>query len=300
MLPTFVIIGAQKSASSFMHKCLADHPEIYLPRREIPFFESPDYEQGSIKQLEKLFEGRREQCLGIKRPNYIGKPEVPARIQTHLPNVKLIAVLRNPIDRAISAYFHKINYGFIPPLDVESGMRKMILDPSFSFKYKRSPEIIEFGYYYKYLSRYSQYMKNGLLLIFLHEDILSKPLESIQRAYNFLGVSPDFIPQSLNTRPSKVLYSLPRLKLRSHRNRFKYVYNEDRTRLFSKEMTLIDKMFAGAITKLDQKIMARYLPNKKPKVGLELRNMLYDLYASDIENLEHFLDRDLSAWKPCE
>ena len=69
MLPTLVIIRAQKSASSFMHKCLADHPEIYLPKREVPFFASPDYEQGSIKDLEKLLEGRREQILGIKRPN---------------------------------------------------------------------------------------------------------------------------------------------------------------------------------------------------------------------------------------
>ncbi|BAZ53682.1 sulfotransferase [Nostoc sp. NIES-4103] len=298
MLPNFVIIGAQKSASSFMQICLADHPDIYLPEGEIPFFESPDYEDSDIKQLEKIFEGRSEKCFGIKRPNYIGKAEVPERIQYHLPNAKLIVVLRNPIDRAISAYFHNIKYGFLPPLNLERGMREILFDSSFSSKYKRATEIIEFGYYYKYLSKYSEYMKNGRLLIFLHEDIVSKPLESIQLAYNFLDVSQDFIPKSLNSRPQEVIYSLPRLQLLQHRNRFIHEYNENRTRLSLKKMTVIDKICAGVITNLDQKFLSRYLPNSKPKVGLELRKILYDLYAKDIKSLEDYLHRDLSAWKP--
>lgn len=298
MLPTFVIIGAQKSATSFMQLCLANHPDIYLPQGETPFFESPDYENSDIDQLEKIFQGRSEKCVGIKRPNYIGKPEVPDRIQKHLPSAKLIAVLRNPIDRAVSAYFHYINYGFIPPLDVETGMRKLISDSSFVSEYKRSPEIIEFGYYHKYLSKYDYYTKNDQILIFLHEDILSKPLDSIQCAYDFLGVSRDFIPNSLSSRPHKVLYNLTRLKLLSHRNRFIYRYNDDRTRVFAKQMTPIDKVLAGAITTLDRKLLSKYLPNKKPKVGLEFRNLLYDLYANDIEALAGFINRDLSAWKP--
>ena len=283
-----------------MQKCLGEHPDIYLPQGETPFFESPDYDHSDIKQLEKIFEGRNEKCVGIKRPNYLGKPEVPERIKAHLPDAKLIAVLRNPIDRAISAYFHNINYGFIPPLDLETGMRRLIFEPSFSSKYKRAPEIIEFGYYHKYLSKYSQYMKNGQLLIFLHEDIVSKPLESVQRAYNFLGVSQDFIPSSLNSRPQKVLYNLTRLKFITYRNRFLYEYNEERTRLFPKKMTKIDKMFAEALTILDRKLLSKYLPNNKPVVGLELQNMLYDLYARDIESLANFIDRDLSAWQLCE
>ncbi len=296
MLPTFVIIGAQKSASSFMHACLADHPDIYMPHGEIPFFESPDYEHSNIEQLKKLFNGRSEKCVGIKRPSYIGKSEVPARIQTHLPNAKLIAVLRNPIDRAISAYFHNISYGFIPPLYAEIGMRKLILDTDFSSKFKRSQEVIEFGYYYKYLRKYSQYMTNNRLLIFLHEDILSKPLESIQRAYDFLGVSQHYISNCLNLRPQKGTYNLLGLKLLSFRNRLVYDYNEDRTRLFSKKKTLINKVFIKASMTLE-KLISIYLPNNKPKVGLELRNMLYDLYASDIESLADFIDRDLSDWK---
>jgi len=159
MLPNFVIIGAQKFASTFLQICLNDHPDIYLPHGETSFFESPDYEESEIRKFERIFNKRSEKCLGIKRPNYIGKPEVPKRIASHLPNAKLIAVQRNPIDRAISAYYHNINYGFVLPIDVEIGMRKLISDASFAEIYKRSSKIIEFGYYYKYLSKYKHYKK---------------------------------------------------------------------------------------------------------------------------------------------
>lgn len=298
MLPNFAIVGAQKSASTFLQACLNDHPDVYLPHGETPFFESPDYEQSDIQKLEKIFETRSEKCLGIKRPSYIGKPEVPERIASHLPNAKLIAVLRNPIDRAISAYYHQIDNGFIPPIDVEIGIRKLISEPSWAAKYKRASEIIEFGYYYKYLSKYNFYRENNQLLVFLHEDIVSKPLESVQKTYNFLGVSPKFIPKSLNSRPQKVLYNLTRLKFLSLRNRFMYVYNQDRTRLFAKKMTFLDKMIAKALTTTDREILSLFLANNKPKVTSELRNILYEMYAGDIESLESFIGRNLNAWQP--
>ena len=123
MLPNFVIIGAQKSASTFLQVCLSEHPDVFMPPGETPFFESPDYENSDISRLESLFNNRSESKLGIKRPSYIGKPEVPKRIEYHLPDAKLIAVLRNPIDRAVSAYFHYINNGFIPCINLEKGAR---------------------------------------------------------------------------------------------------------------------------------------------------------------------------------
>ncbi|MDX8339290.1 sulfotransferase domain-containing protein [Draconibacterium sp. IB214405] len=298
MLPTFVIIGAQKSASTFMQECLSDHSDIFLPHGETPFFESPDYENADIKELSKLFNGRTEKCLGIKRPNYIGKPEVPARIQKHLPNSKLIAVLRNPVDRAISAYFHNVNYGFIPPIDVEIGIRKIISKTSFVSDNKRSSEIIEFGYYYKYLKEYNYFIKNNNLLIFLHEDIISSPLDSIQIAYKYLDVNPNYIPKSLDDRPMKVLYNIHRLKWVVKRNRLLYMYNADKTRLSKKQLKFTDKVLAYSITKFDEKILSLFFPNQKPQISQELKNILYDLYLPDIKKLEKLIDRDLSIWKP--
>ena len=298
MLPNFVIIGAQKSASTFLQYCLNDHPDVYLPHGETPFFESPDYERSDIRDLEKSLANRCEKRVGIKRPSYIGKPEVPERISFHLPQAKLIAVLRNPIDRAISAYHHNIKYGFLPPIDIQVGMRKLISEPSFLSKYKRSSEIIEFGYYYKYLREYDHFKKNGQLLVFLHEDFLSDPLASVQIAFDFLGVHPDFIPKSLNSKPQKVTYNLTRLKFLSIRNRFMYEYEQDRTRLSPKKMTFMDKAIAGVITKIDQTILESLFGKNGPEVGSELRKIMYDLYDYDIELLEKLIGRNLSAWRP--
>ena len=229
MLPDFVIIGAQKSASTFLQTCLNDHPDIYLPRGETPFFESPDYEQSDLIDLESLFDQRHERCIGIKRPNYIGKPEVAGRIQHHLPDSKIIAVLRNPVYRAISAYYHNIRYGFLPPLPIETGMKKILLDPSFSTRHKRALEIIECGYYFKYLSQYAAHKQGRRLLVLLYDEILANPLESVQKAYVFLGVPKDHVPAPLYHRPQKVIYSMNRLKVLRFGNLLAFRYNQDRT-----------------------------------------------------------------------
>jgi len=92
-------------------------------------------------------------------------------------------------------------------------------------------------------------------------------------------------------------YNLKRLKLLRLRNRFRYVYNQDRTRLFTKKMTLIDKLAAGTITMVDRGLLSRYLADNRPKVGSELRRILYETYACDIKSLESFIGRDLSAWR---
>jgi len=298
MLPNFVIIGAQKSASSFLQSCLSDHPDCFLPKGETPFFESPDYENSNISVLENQFEERHEKCLGIKRPNYIGKPEVPERILYHLPNAKLIAVLRNPIDRAISAYYHYINQGFIPPIDIEVGMQKILSESSFLEKYKRSYEIIEFGYYYKHLIQYSEFYKNNKILVFLHNDILETPLDCVKKAYIFLDIDASFVPQSLNSRPQKVMYNLSRLKLLSFRNNFMYNYNDNNTRLFPKKMSKFDKIMVKTINKVDTVLLSKILPNCKPKVSYELKEKLYQIYKDDIKSLENLIGRNLDIWQP--
>jgi hypothetical protein len=300
MNPDFIIIGAQKAATTFLQSCLRDHPEVFMPKGETTFFETPDYElaNGDIANLHEIFEGRSEKYFGIKRPNYIGKPEVPERIEHHLPDAKLIAVLRNPLDRAISAYHHNINYGFIPPIDFEQGMSMIINNSSYRNQYKRSPEIIEFGYYYKYLQKYSFYFKNNQMLILLHEDMISNKLDTIRKVYKFIGVNPNFIPHSLNSRPQAVVYNLTRLKFRSIRNRIIYNYNKDRTRIVSNKENTIYFILAKIITVIDLVFLAVIFKNNKPRISSSLKKKLFNIYKYDIEMLRKLIDRDLSNWKP--
>lgn len=297
MLPSFIIIGAQKSASTFLVECLREHPEIYMPKGEIPFFESPDYEKQSLVDLEEIFNGHENKVLGFKRPNYIGKEEVPARIYKDLPRVKLIAVLRNPIDRVVSAYFHYIKDGFLPVLPLNEGINLILSDDKFLDKYPRAAEILEFGLYYKYLELYLDYFDNRQLKVYLHHEISKKPEVVIKDIFKFLNVNQDYSPSNITSRPLKAVYSPKRLffnRFITHM-RYKYLYNN--TRLEEKELSVFNRFFIKACLYVDQHLLSQIYPALKPQLTKELRGVLINYYRNDIEQLEEMLKTDLSSWK---
>ena len=295
--PDFVVIGAQKSASTFVQSCLNDHPDIFLPHPETPIFESPDYEEAPADFWRILFDGRTERLKGIKRPNYIGKTEVPSRLATELPEANLIAVLRNPVDRAVAAYFHQMKYGTIPICPLEVGLPAILDGGSILDTHPRSREILEFGLYFRHLKNYEHFSERGQLLCLLHDDIAADPVTEIQRCYDFLGVDASYVPSNLAGRPQKVVYSIPRLHFLNLSNEFQYLYNEDRTRLDKRALDPARWLCVAAVHGIDRFILSRFLPASKPTVSAELRQRLLDFYATDITALEDFLGRDLSGWR---
>src|SRR5687768_13237463 len=98
-LPDFLIIGAQRGGTTSLYRYLTEHPEIDpAVRKEIHFF-SRHHEQG-LDWYRAHFPRRDESSLvGEASPNYLVHPDVPARVAAALPRVKLIALLRNPVDR---------------------------------------------------------------------------------------------------------------------------------------------------------------------------------------------------------
>lgn len=294
--PSFIVIGAQKSASTFIQNCLNEHPDIFLPKGETPYFEDPDYGEAGQGYWSDLFTGRCEAQLGIKRPNYIGKPEVPGRIAADMPDTLLIAVLRNPIDRIVAAYFHQIKYGTLPARPLDEGLSEILDGGPVTRAYPRASELVEFGLYARHLEGYRPFLDKGTLKCLLHEDIVADPLEQVQSCYRFLGVDGAFVPQSLHERPQKVVYSIPRLRFLGLRNRFLHSYNEDRTRLSVRKMSAPETAFVYAVSGLDKFVLARLLPAEKPKLPEHLRARLAEVYREDVTQLGDMLGRDLFGW----
>ena len=107
MLPIFVIIGAQKAGTTTLCAALNEHPQIYTaPEKEVYYFTDPNYAKG-LDWYRQQFPGvGAETAIGEASPRYMVKPDVPGRIRAEFPEMKLIAVLRNPVERAYSEYWY--------------------------------------------------------------------------------------------------------------------------------------------------------------------------------------------------
>lgn len=295
--PDFIIIGAQKSASSFVQNCLSEHPDIYMPKGESSCFESPDFENGAMDELFETLAKQTEPVSGIKRPNIIGTLDAVERINRFCPQSKVIAVLRKPIERLVSSYYHRINYGFLPPINIEEGVIKLLDDPGFRKAYPRGKEIFEFGLYHKYLSRFHKQLKDSRLLTFLHEDLKEAPSASIRRCFQFLEVDDTYAPKCMQLRPQKVTYNLQRLGFLQRRIPYCYAYNEDKTRLYRRKMGLWARSYVKGLLAIDRYLLALIHKSEKPALSSTLSSRLNDIYREDIEQLESFIQRDLSSWK---
>jgi hypothetical protein len=290
-LPNFLIIGAQKSASSLLHRCLQEHPDVFMPSQEVPFFQDPDFRQKSRRDLEDLFERARPgQSLGIKRPDYLAKPECAPRIAELIPDARLIAVLREPIARAVSAYFHQMRFGFIPPQPLNEGFRKL-LSGNYATAYPRSAEIIDFGFYHRHLRRFLDLFSDEQLLLFLHEDVQSTAASAIERTFAFVGVDTSYRPRALRSRPMAGVYSLPRVKLHARVYAITSDYSPDRTRI-----DLRPSRVRMAVLGFDRLILAKVLPSQTPVLAPDIRHELASIYAEDVLALEQLLRRNLSHW----
>jgi hypothetical protein len=298
MLPNFIVIGGQKCGSTYIHDELEEHPDVYLTPGETPYFQDPDYLETNIIDFEKLFDkAHNYRLVGIKRPDYLAKDECPARIKKHIPDAKLIVILRNPVSRAIAAYYHYIKGGFAPLRTFNEGMKE-ILNGNLKHEFPRTDEIVEYGFYFKHLQKYFAHFDKQQIHIILLDDLKKDNLNIISQLYDFLGIDSGFMPQkSLNKKPQKVIYSIDGLKLVSRVNQLNYSYSSDKMRLYPKNKTLIGKVRLKAMNGITNFLASRIYVNTKPQANQELKQKLYNIYEQDIVQLEQLIKRDLSIWK---
>ncbi|MEM6334245.1 MAG: sulfotransferase domain-containing protein [Planctomycetota bacterium] len=292
----FVVIGAQKAGSTFLQEAIGDHPDAFSPHGETPFFEDPDYTPHTLAPLHQaLAPGAHHKLRGIKRPNYLGLPEVPARIAQHFPRAKLIAVLRDPRWRAVSAYYHLMRSGLLPVAPLEQGMRR-VLDGSLDAQYPAAPQLVAFGNYAQSLERFDEHFPREQLLVALYEDIKQHPVALARQAYRFLGLDDTHDPAAAAAaRPMPGIYSIPRQRFVAAFHPIGVEYFHHRTRMQNRRG--LPGLVYAAAQAADRFILARLLPNRRPQPSPDLWKRLTDAYHDDIEQLEQRLDRPLDAWK---
>lgn len=191
--PNFIICGAQKAGTTSLFHYMNPHPEIYMPaKKELHFFDN--YVPEEINQYKQNFnfESDAIKVSGEATPIYMYLESTPKHIYENFPDVKLIFILRNPVDRAYSHYWHVIKMGH-EYLSFEKAIEKEEerlntgdVNSKRYFSYK------DRGKYVKQLRRFEEYFPKDQILILLQDDLKKHPNEVLKQVYSFLGVDENF------------------------------------------------------------------------------------------------------------
>lgn len=276
MQPNFLIIGAQKSATSYLRACLAAHPRIFMVMSELSYFEDPHYDPARFDEFVALFDASGEAtAIGVKRADLLSRPECALRIHRHLPGARLIAVLRNPADRAFAAYHYAIKKDRLPA----QGFERWLANRSEAM----ASDVIRYGFYHAYLQAYFDAFPAPRIKVVLFEDLVARPATMIAQLYGFLGVDAGVRIPPPKRRVNKGVYNVRRLRVRQLMRR--------------KSRGGPGQRVQGKLINLADYLVFRRLwrePRRGP--GDDARRSLRDIYGADIARLEGLLGRDLSAW----
>ena len=218
----FLVVGAQKSATSWLFYCLREHPQLCLPekKRESDYIGGPTYRERGNAWYFGLFAGWRPgQLAGAVSVDYMFDAAAADAVRQVAPNAKLIAMVREPVDRAISAYYWLVRKRLISRIGIPAALERGLHD---SWSGTESPfaELLARGLYARQLGRYLEHFPAEQMLVGAYDDVVADAAAAVSGIYRFLGVDPGFAPRSLPTRPkanafSSVLISLERLAPRS-------------------------------------------------------------------------------------
>lgn len=186
----FVVIGTQRGRSSLMLGALRDHPGAYLPSRELFFFEDPNYRWVRGEQFLAAFsEAPPGAALGFKRPEILGRPESPARLAHAMPNARLVAILREPVGRTVSAYSHYVQWAYLPMRPLNDGLRAL-LDGTTYRRYPHAGEVLDFSRYAAGIERVHRSFAPEQLCVVLDRDLDTDPTTTVQTVLDHVGLDP--------------------------------------------------------------------------------------------------------------
>jgi len=296
-LPNFLIVGAAKSGTSSLHNYLNQHPEVFMPsynkegmKVKEPRFLIKDLVQHrlhngvwTIEEYQSLFEDvKDEKVIGESTVLYLFYYKHAIKNIKHYlgEDVKIIIILRNPADRAYSAFQHvsrgfKENNSFEESLEIETGRMESEENLTPMVMYK------EMGMYYQMVKAYKESFKN--VHIIFYEDFRDNIESEMNKTYNFLEISSDFEIDFI----------------KRHNVGGKRWKDKKMKHLFMKDNP-IKSILKSVLPKKFKKEMRNNLvnvsTNKVVPMREKTRKGLNDYFKQDLEKLSELLNKDLQHW----
>ena len=291
--PTFLIIGAQRSASTFLNTCMQAHPDVFSPNGEIEYFEDPHYKSAPPGSLGRIFEkAPPAQAYGFKRPELLARPECPPRIATDLPNVGLIAVLREPIARTVSAYYHYASLRAIPLLPLNYGLQQ-ILDGRLDSQYPMARQIVDYSLYGAQLRRYREFFDPSSILILYDEQLATDTSTTMARVFEFVGVNPGYASEPVRRAVNAGVFARPRLHFHRMVSPLAYGRSPQFSGVSGNRLSVAA---FKALVRFDRSVLARIFGNEKASLEPAVRARLVELFRPDAHLFESMCGALPRSW----
>jgi hypothetical protein len=317
MLPNLFVIGAAKSGTTSLHHYLGQHPDIFMsPVKEpnffafagtVPSFAGPpqsgapsfvrdrlDREKYRFSVLERaayerLFEqGSAKPVRGESSAAYLYFPDSARRIQQLVPDARIVAVLRNPVERAFSKYL-QMRRDRAEPLDQFAA--------AVAAEAKRKAEgwaptwlYMDRGFYSRQLKPYLELFERRQIHVILYEDLRHDPKGCLREIFAFLQVDPDIEVDTGQHHNVSAVAEVPRFALLYQMIARPFL-------LSPRLQSLLPQGVASSIRPLARRLLLK--PSAKtpaPCLPAELRTALTQEVRADVEQLQRLIGRDLSHW----
>lgn len=183
----FVGIAASRSGSTWLSTCLAEHPAIaFSSRKEVHFFDRDALYKRGESYYHSFFSPTDQQITGEFTPGYFSRRVTAPRIYEYHPGMKLLVVLRDPVDRAYSEYL----FNFARELETLPSFEEALEGP-------RKNRYIKRGEYARLLTPFLKRFPFEQFFFTRYDDIVVRPATVVKDVYAFLGVDSDYLPQAL-------------------------------------------------------------------------------------------------------
>jgi hypothetical protein len=210
-LPTFLIVGAMKSGTTSLLHYLGGHPDVFALPFESRFFDRR-LDMGLAWYRAQFAPGAKARAVGESTPDYMYIPHVAPLLASTLPGVRLIAILREPAERAYSQYWHNRARGH-EPMTFEEAVaaepERLAGDGRGASRYS----YVHRGMYVEQLQRLREHFSAEALKVVLFEDLRSDPTALVRDLLAFVGVHATEVPRAVGQAKNRFMtYRFPRLR----------------------------------------------------------------------------------------